>query len=246
MSRILITGAAGRIGSSLTQQLRGRYDFRLADVRPPAETYGYPFIQGDVADEAAMREACRDTDVVIHLAANPSPNATWEQLLPSNVIGTYNVFEAAREAGCRRVIFASSVHAAIAYPPDVQVQTVMPSLPHYLYGATKVWGEALGSNYHTEHGMSVICLRFGWVIDREKLVPGVDGPLDMAVTYEDLGRLVVCSIEAPQDFGFGVFHGISNNRWKRFDINDARERLGYAPEDDAFAMTGVYDKPVEM
>jgi nucleoside-diphosphate-sugar epimerase len=241
VSTMLITGAAGSIGSSLARQLHDRYAFRLTDVRPPEDTYDCPFVEADIADYEAIRAVCRGVETVIHLAADPSEEATWDSLLPRNVIGTYNVFEAAREAGCRRVIFASSVHAVFAYERGVQVRTTMPVRPQFLYGATKAWGEAVGCNYAEQHGLSVICLRFGWVVAREMLAgAGTSDDLDMAVTYEDLARLVVASIEAPPDFTFGVFHGISDNRWKRFDISDARERLGYAPEDDAFAIAGVF------
>jgi len=236
-SRVLITGAAGRIGSFLTQHLADQYDFVLSDVRPPAETYGFPFVAADIADPAAMHELCQGIDTVVHLAADPSTEAKWDSLLPRNIIGVHNVFEAAHAAGCRRVIFASSVNAVSGYPREIQVQTSMPVRPPNLYGATKAWGEALARYYADQLGLSAICLRFGWVVSRDSdhLRPGMR-MLDIALTYEDLTKLVRASIEAPDDLRFGIFHGVSNNRWKRLDISDARAKLGYAPEDDAFAL----------
>jgi nucleoside-diphosphate-sugar epimerase len=243
MSRtILITGAAGRIGSSLTRDLTGRYDLALTDIRPPDDPRGNSFVEADIADLDAMRHVCQGVDTVVHLAADPSMEATWESLLPRNLIGLYNVFQAAHEAGCRRVIFASSVNAVFGYPKDVQVCTDMPVRPLNLYGASKAWGEAVACFYADQRELSAICLRFGWVIERDSdlLRPG-HPYLDIALTYEDLTRLIVASIDAPDDLHFGVFHGVSNNRWKRLDISDARRLLGYAPVDDAFVLAGVID-----
>lgn len=237
---VLITGAAGRIGSSLTRDLAGRYDLSLTDVRPPADAHGFPFAEADIADQEAMRRLCQGVDTIIHLAADPSMEATWESLLPRNIVGLYNIFQAAHEAGCRRVIFASSVNAVFGYPKDVQVRTDMPVRPLNLYGASKAWGEAAACFYADQRSLSAICLRFGWVIERDSAAIRPDHPyLDIALTYEDLTRLMIASIDAPDTLRFGIFHGVSNNRWKRLDISDARALLGYAPEDDVFALAGV-------
>ncbi|MCL4863026.1 MAG: NAD(P)-dependent oxidoreductase, partial [Caldilineaceae bacterium] len=109
--KLLITGAAGRIGSFLTNQWKERYDLVLTDAHRPEETLGFPFIQADLSDFAAIRRLTEGIDTVIHLGADPRMEAPWETLLPSNVIGAYNVFEAAHQAGCRRLIFASSINA---------------------------------------------------------------------------------------------------------------------------------------
>jgi nucleoside-diphosphate-sugar epimerase len=237
---VLITGAAGRIGSSLTRDLAGRYNLSLTDMRSPDDTGGFPFVKADIADLDAMRQLCQGVDTVVHLAADPSMEATWESLLPRNLVGLYNVFQAAHEAGCRRVIFASSVNAVFGYPKDVQVRTDMPVRPLNLYGASKAWGEAVACFYADQRALSAICLRFGWVIERDSDLIRPDHPyLDIALTYDDLTRLVIASIDAPDTLCFGVFHGVSNNRWKRLDISDARALLGYAPEDDAFVLAGV-------
>ena len=157
------------------------------------------------------------------------------RVLPNNVIGVYNMFEAAQQAGCRRVIFSSRVHAVFGYPRDLQVHTPMPVKPLNLYGASKAWGEVVARLYADQRGLSAICLRFGWVVERDSPELQFSHPyLDIAFTYDDLGRLVTSSIEAPDSVRFGVFHGISNNRYKRLNINDAREILGYDPQDDSF------------
>lgn len=241
--KVLITGGAGRIGQFITRQWAERYDIVLTDVKEPADTFGFPFTQADLADFDAIAPLCQGIDTVVHLGADPRMEAPWESLLPNNIIGTYNVFEAAHRAKCRRVVYASSVNAVFGYPDDLQVHTSMPVRPLNLYGATKCWGEALGCFYADQRGLSCICLRFGAVSQR----PGDDermnsrynldhSYIDLILTYEDLTQLVEKSIEAADDVSFQVFHGVSNNRWKRLDITDAREIIGYEPVDDAVEM----------
>jgi nucleoside-diphosphate-sugar epimerase len=209
-------------------------------VRAPREDRGQPFTQADLSDLEAARAVCRGVDTVVHLAADPNMDASWESLLPHNLVGGYNMFQAAHEAGCRRLVFASSVNAVFGYAPDVQVHSAMPVRPINLYGATKCWGEALASVYALTHGLSCICLRFGWVVGRDSdaLKPG-HPYLDIALTYEDLALLVAGAIDAPDTLRLGTFHGTSNNRWKRLDITGAREQLGFEPQDDAFALVGM-------
>lgn len=238
--KVLLTGAAGRIGTFLTQQWQDTYDLILTDIRTPKETYGFPFHEVNIAEYDALVQLCKEVDTVVHMGADPSMGASWESLLPNNVIGTYNAFEAAREAGCRRIVYASSVNAVLGYPTDMQVHTTMPVYPINLYGATKCWGEAVARYYAHTHDLSSICLRFGAVSER----PGnsdfddryhIDYEyLDIILTLEDLTDLVTKSIEAPDDLTFGVYHGVSDNRWKRLDISTAREEINYKPEDDAF------------
>ncbi|MCB0104396.1 MAG: NAD-dependent epimerase/dehydratase family protein, partial [Caldilineaceae bacterium] len=156
-------------------------------------------------------------------------------------------FEAARQAGCRRIVYASSINAVFGYPAEVQVHTDMPVYPINLYGATKCWGEALARYYSHTHGLSSICLRFGAVSER----PGSPAfndrydldheYIDIVLTMEDLTQLVTKSIEAADDLDFAIYHGVSNNRWKRIDISNARAEIGYAPEDDAFAFARQMD-----
>jgi nucleoside-diphosphate-sugar epimerase len=235
--KVLVTGAAGRIGSFVTRQWVERYALTLTDIREPAETYGFPFVQANLTDFDAMCRLCEGIDTVVHLGADPSMEAPWESLLPNNIIGLYNIFEAAHRAGCRRIVFASSVNAVFGYPHDTQVSIHMPVRPINLYGATKCWGEAVAAVYGAQTDLSSICLRFGWVVDRDSEAIRIDHPyLDIALTYEDLTRLVTAAIEAPDNIDYRVFHGVSNNRWKRLDISDARASLGYEPQDDAFEL----------
>lgn len=240
-TKVLITGAAGKIGRVLVPELVKRYDVVLMDIHEPTVPYCL-FIKADITDMKAMRTICTGVDTVLHLAADSRDTASWESLLPNNIIGPYTVFQAAHEAGCRRVIFASSGHTLSGYPPGGQMDPNLPVRPANLYGVTKVWGEVLARFYADQKGLSCICLRLGWVQARDSQVlqPG-ESALDQILTYEDLVKLMVASIEAPADLHFGIFYGISNNRWKRFNLSNARALLGYEPKDDAFALAG----PVE-
>ena len=142
--KVLITGAAGRIGQHLVAHWRERYDLVLTDQRTPDATHGFPFARADLARMDELEPLFTGVHTVIHLGADPSVRAEWESLLHSNIIGVYNVLECARQASCRRVVFTSSVNAVNGYPADVQVTTTMPVAPPNLYGASKAWGEAVG------------------------------------------------------------------------------------------------------
>ena len=124
--KVLLTGAAGRIGRFFHNAYTDVYDFSLTDIVEPAETKGAPFAQVDLSDFDAVRPLCDGIDTVVHLGADPSMDAPWESLLPNNVVATYNVFESARQAGCRRVVYASSINAVLGYPRDQQVHTSQP------------------------------------------------------------------------------------------------------------------------
>ncbi len=235
--RVLLTGAAGKIGRVILAHLADRHDWILTDRRPVGETRGRPFVQADLADFDALRALCRQAECVLHLAAMADENATWDELWAPNIAGVYNLFEAASASGCRRVVFASSLHAVGAHPPEVQLRTDAPARPRDLYGATKAWGEALGAFYAHGRNMSVVCLRLGWVMARDdpRLVPG--GPfLDAVLTHEDLIRLVSAALEAPDDLRFGIFPGVSRNRGRPAIEGTGGAVPGYRPQDDAFAL----------
>jgi uronate dehydrogenase len=237
--KLLITGAAGRIGQRLLAHWHDRYNFVLTDKRTPQTTHGFPFTEANLSDLETIRPLFAGVHTVIHLANDARTKAPWESLLPNNIIANYNVFQAAFEEGCQRIIFASSVNAVAGYPADVQVKPDMPVSPPNLYGATKAWGEALGRFYADQKGLSVICLRLGWVADKDNKYLKPDFPLlDIALTYDDLLRLFDACMAATS-VRFGLFHGISDNRFKRLDIADTRRVLGYEPQDDAYVLAGV-------
>ncbi len=242
VTAILITGAAGRIGTLLTRHLAADHRLTLTDTRPIDAPCGCPTFTGDLADPPFVAHLMGEAapELVIHLAANADSTSGWDDLREPNVTGCYNLFAAAAASGCRRVVFASSVHAVLAYPPQQQVDGAAPPRPADLYGVTKAFGEALGAYYADCHELSVICLRLGWVLPRDS--PSIDprnDEFDIVLTYDDLLRLMDATIAAPETLRFGIFNGVSNNRLSRLDITDARRALGYAPRDDVFAMAGI-------
>lgn len=237
--RVLVTGAAGRIGSYFAGDSHDKYELRLMvhelDADAEALRVFGEVVAGDLGDLERMKELCRGIDTVVHMAADPDPSATWQRLLESNIVGTYNTLVAARAAGCRRVIYASSIHAVSGYPPDVQVKTNEPVNPGDMYGVTKCFGEALGRYMAEQEGLSVIALRIGAFQPLEAArQEGSIGMLDAFVSRRDLNQLIERCIDV-ENIRFAILHGLSNNRFKRLDISDARALVGYDPQDDLTA-----------
>jgi NAD+ dependent glucose-6-phosphate dehydrogenase len=240
--RVLLTGAGGRIGSSFRRYVGDRYAFRLAERpgTPIAEPAGNETIELQVADLAACRGACAGIDVVLHLAADPSPSADfYDSLLDNNFKGTYNIFRAAKDAGCKRVVFASSVHAIEGYPRDRQLTPDDPVRPRNMYGVSKAFGESVAHTFAVSEGLPAVCLRIGAYEAGPRLERGNSTYLSMFTSQRDLNSLLVLSIEAtlpdPAD-GAVVVHATSNNRFKRLDLTKTRQVLGYAPQDDGFQL----------
>jgi NAD(P)-dependent dehydrogenase (short-subunit alcohol dehydrogenase family) len=237
--KVLITGAAGRIGSSFAEQGHAEYDFRLMvqTTEDPAkmETLKHfgEVVRAELSDRARLQELCTGVDTVVHLAADPNPNGTWDSLLPNNIIGTYNLMWAAKSAGCRRVIFASSIHAVGGYGPEVQVKAGDPVHPGDLYGVSKCFGEALGRYMAEQEGLSVIAIRIGGFQPPEQIAAADSVNLaDSWISPRDLFQLFDKCIAADH-LRWAVFNGLSGNACNRLDISDARQLLGYAPRDDA-------------
>jgi nucleoside-diphosphate-sugar epimerase len=228
--RVLITGAAGRIGSSLAEQLKDRYDLRLQYHRtipehPPVADY----VTANIADYDAIAPALEGMDAVVHMAADPSTTGAWESVRDNNLIGAYNVFEAARRAGTRKIVFASTNHTMGMYDRDQEwpVYAFQPPRPDSLYGVSKVYGEALGRYFADQYGISVICLKIGWFLPE---------PHDaiarwMWLSPRDAAQVTWRAIES--DLLFGTFYAISANGGRHWDITETMEKLGYRPEDDA-------------
>jgi len=237
--RVLITGAAGRIGTAFRKQYGDRYRFRLVDRRPVEDAAGHESSVADLVSLDEARQACEGIDTVIHLAADPSPRATfYDTLLPLNIQMTYNLFHAAVEQGCRRLIFASSIHAVNAYPLDYQVHPDDPIRPGDLYGVTKCFGEALCSYYAHRENLSCIAIRIGAFGTPDKVQDCSDSRLlSLWVSDRDLSQLLARCVDAPDDLRFLIVQGVSDNQFKRLSIDNARQILGYAPQDNAFEIS---------
>ena len=227
--RVLLTGAAGRIGQTLRQGLRGHYDLlRLSDVaemQPAGE--GEQVMTADLTDPAAVRRSVEGMDAVIHLGGI-SDEDTYEQIRAVNMDGTQHLLEAASQAGVRRVVFASSIHA-VGYAPRRSIGMDAPVRPDTVYGLSKVFGEALGRMYVDRHGLEFVAVRICSFLDR----PTEARHLATWLSPRDAAQLFRRAVDAP-----GVKHlivpGISGNT-RRWMNPDGWDVLGYAPEDNAEA-----------
>ncbi len=222
--RIVFTGAAGGIGTMTRPLLARLYPgLVLSDrVKPrdllPAET----FVPADLTRPDEVAALVKGAHSVIHLGGH-SVEGEWDNILQSNIIGCYNLFEAARQAGVKRVIFASSNHAVGFYPRKRRIGTDVTVRPDSRYGVSKAFGEALGSLYSDKHGIAVTCLRIGNVGPK---------PLDVRrlsiwISPEDLVQLFQIGLEHP-DLRFEIFYGASDNEASWWD-NSRAQRLGYRP-----------------
>jgi uronate dehydrogenase len=242
MARVLITGAAGRIGAAARNSLAdSRALLRLLDLSaPPDLRMNEEAVVADITDLEAFVRACEGIDCLVHLAGIPT-EAEWDRLLPANVIGAYNCFEAARRAGVRRVVFASSNHATGYYPVDELLTPLSLPRPDSLYGAAKVWGEALASLYADRHGIQTCALRIGSF--REK--PLSKRELRTWISHRDMGQLLSRCVDAP-DFHHFVAYGASGNADPLWSNGDLEHWLGYVPQDNGAEWVGEVPKdPVE-
>jgi hypothetical protein len=178
-----------------------------------------------------MESLCEGVDTVLHLAACANPATPWEPLLTTNIQGTYDVFAAAEASRCRRVVFASSIHAVSGYPARRQVQPDDPVSPGDLYGVSKCFGEAMGRYLATQRGLSVLCVRIGSFqpLDKARQDDAL-GLINTFVSRRDLDQLLQRCID-DERLAFGIFHGLSDNPFNRMNTASARELLGYEPQD---------------
>jgi len=233
--KILITGAAGDIGRVLAAGLRDRYELRLLyhkNVLPAGPNE--EICIGSITDLDKMTEVAEGMDAVVHMAGNPLEGAAFEEVLHSNIVGTYTVFEACRRTHVKRIVYASSNHVTGYYEIEgVYTTPDMPVRPDGYYGVSKVFGEALGRYYRDAFGIAVICLRIG-TCRAESAVKNRtnDRILSTWLSLGDVVQLVRRSIEA-ESVRFGIYYGISKNTRACWDIENARQDLGYAPEDNA-------------
>ena len=225
MQRLLITGAAGGIGTRLRRLLKGVYrDIRLSDLKPPADLAAdETFVPADLADLAQVERAVAGVDGIVHLGGH-AVEGPWETILNSNIIGCYHLFEAARRQRVERVVFASSNHAIGFYPRQRRIGTDAAVRPDSRYGVSKAFGEALAALYAFKHGLRVTCIRIGNFAD----APVDRRRLSIWVAPEDLAQLIRIGLEHP-DIRYEIFYGVSDNVRGWWD-NAAAFRFGYRPQ----------------
>jgi len=222
MTTVLLTGAAGSIGTALRERLPGfGWDVRSFDRHPTPDG-----IVGDVTSASDLDAALDGAAAIVHLAGQPT-EAPWPVIRDANIDGTFQVFEAARRAGVKRVVYASSNHAVGFTPVGTEQPADLPPRPDTLYGVSKAFAEALGRYYVERYGFAVACLRIGTFEPR----PTYQRSLSTWLSPDDCARLVDACLRAPQ-LTFALVWGISNNTRRMWSL-DAGRALGYQPRDDA-------------
>jgi uronate dehydrogenase len=236
LGTVLLTGAAGGIGSHLRAPLREQAsELRITDIAPlEAQAPNEVAIVADLADEAAIDAAAEGADAVVHLGGIPTERA-FADLLGPNVVGTRNVLEAARRGGARRIVYASSNHVTGMYASGHPLDGTDPVRPDSLYGVSKAFGEALGRMYVDKFGLEVVCLRIGSFQPR----PRVARELSTWLSPADMTRLTLAALTHP-DVGFEIVYGVSANR-RSWWSPEPGLRIGYEPQDDAEAFAAELD-----
>jgi uronate dehydrogenase len=226
MKTVLITGASGDVGSYLRRELAGKYKLRLSDRRALKPEKGEKFIKADISKMAEAMKITKGVDAIVHLGGY-SVEGPWEAIHKANIVGCYNVFEAARKNKVKRILFATSNHAVGFYRRDQTIDHRVYPKPDSRYGVSKAFGEALGSLYADKYGMEVFLIRIGNVnpkpIDKRRL--------SIWISPRDIAQLVSIGIDHP-DIRFEIVYGVSGNQRSWYDNSNAA-RLGYKPQDDA-------------
>lgn len=239
--RLLITGINGLIGTILRNAFKDKHDVYGIDLEGEFSTRVLRADISDYGQVARAFEQFRPMEAIIHLAGNPKVDASWESVLKANIIGTRNIFEAARDFQVPRVVYASSNHVTGAYhgfepnlhnytqpgPPMISPQD--PIRPDSDYGLSKAFGEAMARYYCDRWGIQAICLRIGVVLKNDDPTRQSENRR-IWLSHRDLVQLVEKSLAS--DVTFGIYYGISNNKDAFWDISNARADLGFAPVDD--------------
>ena len=228
MKHVLMTGAAGGVGQRLRKLLAPVYPgLRLSDIKtPPDLAPGETFVAADLAVLDQVEAAVDGMEGIVHLGGH-SVEGPWETILQANIVGCYNLFEAARRKGVKRVVFASSNHAVGFYPRHRRIGTDVTVRPDSRYGVSKAFGEDLGNLYAYKHGISTMCIRIGSSFPE----PKDRRMLATWLSYDDLERLVLAALGAPR-VGHTVVYGMSDNATTWWDNSRARH-LGFRPQDSS-------------
>ncbi len=229
MLKVLLTGPSGRLGPHLLGPFRERYELSTFDLQPSDEANSFV---GDLSEIEPLRAAMRGVDVVVHLAATSDEAPFVEKLVGPNVIGVYNVLEAAYLEKVRRVIFASSIQAVgfgwreNARPLDV----VSPPRPSTLYGATKIMGETMGRYYHDKHGLEFISLRIGAFQPYDSPLLKHQGIRELWLSPRDAVGIFYAAIETG-GISYGIANATSHTTIERMALQPARDLLNWEPQD---------------
>jgi len=247
---VLVTGLSGLVGTALRSDFEDRYELSsLSRYGTDGMDDSHNF-KGNIAELDTIIPAFEGQHTVVHLAADRSANANWESALRNNFVGVYNVYEAAKRTGVKRVVFGSSQHAIGGFYQDEPYKTILAGKfdqvkrpfklidetvsirPDGYYGASKAYAEGLGSYYSEFHGISSINIRIGWTISNDNPTSN-GGGLAMWLSHRDTAQIHVKAVDAPDSLMYTVVFAMSNNYWNIFSLEKARKVLGYEPQDDA-------------
>jgi uronate dehydrogenase len=234
MRRLLLTGAAGRIASAVRPELRALAEEVVLTDRVAVEHVesGERFVRAELPDPAPWGDLAAGCEAVVHLGAVPD-EAAFDVLAGPNLHGAFHVLDAARRAGVRRVVLASSGRATGFYRVDERLDGEATPRPDGLYAATKAFAEALGRMYADRFGLEVVALRIGTFVER----PMTERDLSTWLSPGDARRLVRAALTGPVE-GFLAVYGVSANARGWWDLPPA---LGYVPQDDAEAYAGAVE-----
>lgn len=228
LGRVLLTGAAGGLGRVLRPRLRLRCSLlRVSDIAPmePASD-GEEVVEAALQDAAAVHALLDGIDAVVHLGGI-STEQPFDAILQANIVGSYNLYEAARRQGVKRIVFASSNHVTGFYRQDEVIDATVPARPDGYYGLSKAFGENLARFYFDRYGIETVCLRIGSSFPE----PKDRRMLATWLSYDDLERLVLASLTAPV-VGHSIVYGMSANTTSWWD-NTAAQHLGFRPQDSS-------------
>lgn len=228
--KVLLTGPSGRVGPALVEAFAPVYELRTFDLQPiKGDDAAFA---GDLTDLEVLRAAMKGVDVVVHLAATSDDAPFIEQLLRPNIEGAFNVHEAARLEGVRRIVFASSCQATSYNRDQIPVETDALPTPRNLYGVTKVFGEAMGRVFHQKHGLEWVGIRIGsWLPRDHAHLKRESGHRRLWLSPRDGASLFRRAIEHP-DVGYAVVNGTSRIEGGIMSLQSARELLRWEPQDE--------------
>ena len=246
MNEVLITGMSGLIGGVVREHLQHRFTLSALNRRAVP---GVPCVSADIGDLEAIQPAFSGIDAVVHLAAFARSGGGWDEILNDNIVGTYNVFEAARRAGVQRIVYASSGMATAGWENVMPYRALVEGRydqapatwdrvshqtavrPRGLYGCSKVFGEALARHYADTTDLSILCLRIGNVVAEDR--PSTPRQFSVYCSKADIAQMVERCLDAPADLKYDLFYAISDNRWSYRDLEHSRETIGFVPTGSA-------------
>jgi len=226
------------IAPDLVDRLQGDFAIRLSDIQQVSTSH--KFITADLADAAAVSQAVTGVQAIVHLGA-----ITWDQdvlseMIPSNIIGTYNVFEQGRKTGVQRIVFASTHHTVAYYHEDGQQNLKEESEPRpdTFYAVSKLYGEALARLYYERYNLRSYCLRIGYYMTPERISEGFGRYKEALILSPDDFAQMVHLCLTTDEVAFGIYNCISKARKPWLSTEKAQKELGYRPQGTVKALFG--------